>query len=799
MLKNYSFVEIVEFWRFRWKRGGILLLAVAFVAASLGIVISARQAARHMLPQGATSHATWLTLGARSKAGTFSRVSLQDIKRYGANESVGRLYLYAPMATDLRYGSFALKNIDVGLVSGGLFEALHVPLYAGVYPSAAKPGVLVSKKFFDKYMPRTPLDSRQRIAIGSVVLPIVGVIDSAFEGFGGVPPSIYVNESLLSQVVDLSLPIPENQVEDAKNQLLPQLAFFYGFLRLNSPNDEVFARRKWNVTSTEFVGINLPPRGASGALKMKLGFSTLGQKPEAVTGVTLDPERALSIQAMTFVFALLAIAAIGLALLDILSFWLGESSRRQGELKTRIAVGATTIKLISLFQLEALPFILMYVVFFLLFRVLMMGRLLSDVVGASGINQDIVRGASLPVAVSVGLVLFLAGSLSALSFARRGVAARGVGGTKNMVRLRYLMRIVGWFGLVSGCFIVDGSLLATYKLGHFQWGGSQNPFIVEASRASSVDQFLRQRPWITSGAVATANTLPLANLGNRYSFYVLKSGRDRTSPLAINQVSPTFFSVSGVHLIAGSNLSDGDQQGVMLSLAATKALGLKASDAIGMILTQKVDDTGDHDFHFRIVGVVSDIRYDSLAGAFEPVVYELSSPGGSNSVILLPGDTRLALHKEGISSADVSVRRLSDVANSRTSSARRLLIISAAFSSALLIVMVIGVLSDIDMIRRDSLREMALRAALGAGIFRATLPTMIGYGSCVLIGGGFGVICIATLGHKLERLSSGISAGYIGLGITVALVVASMALIWARLAGDLMVGSLLDKLKNEDQ
>lgn len=801
MVDKYRLHEIFEFWRTRWKRAAILILAVAFVAASLGVILSARHSAENSLPQGTKSDSTWLTLGARSKAGTFSRVSLDDLNRFIANSSFGEVFLYAPLSADVRYKDKTLADVNIGFVSDGLLDSLHLVLSSGALSSSSRPGVVVSKEFFDKHMGGASSAAGETIVLGSNVLPVVGVLDPSFQGFGGIPTDIFADKSLLPQIIDLSLPIPDSQLEEAKSQLLPQLSLFYGFVKLHSATDEAAARHAWRVAANEFVNINLPPRGKDGALKMKLGFSTLGQVAEVVRGITLDPERTRSIQAMTSVFALLAGAAVGLAILDVLSFWLGESSRRQGELNTRIALGATRADLINLFSIEAVPFVLAYGVVFAIFSVLLNGELLSSLLDRTGVNKEIASGSSLAVATAIGLALFVIGSVSAMSFARRGVATRGVGGTKNIVRLRQVMRTIGWLGLFGGCFVVAGSLVATYKLSHFNWGGPLDPIVVEGARASSIDAFIHDRPWFRKDDYAFASVLPLANLGNRYSFYVPQGGGHHIASLATNQVSPNFFSLLGVDLIDGSGLDATNEQGVLLSVAAANALGINPSDAIGRRITQKVDESGERDFHFTVLGVVADLRYDNLAGPFEPVVYELAKPGISKRAAIFSEDARIgsASHSGDISDANLSVRRISEIASARTSAARRLLKVCTTFALVLLTVMAIGVWSDIDMIRRDSRREAALRAALGAGIFRASLSTMAKYILCVLAGGGLFIACVTGINLDAKGYLSGISVAPLGLAITSLLVATSLIFIWAHFARDLLSGSLLDKLADEER
>jgi hypothetical protein len=187
-------------------------------------------------------------------------------------------------------------------------------------------------------------------------------------------------------------------------------------------------------------------------------------------------------------------------------------------------------------------------------------------------------------------------------------------------------------------------------------------------------------------------------------------------------VSPNFFEVYGVKALAGRNFDPQQEQetnnsAVMLNASAALALGFASpQDAVGQVITlpgRKIPVAP------RVIGIVPDLRYQSLRQKPEPIIYR-NGLGGSTLTVRYQGDLRElekeadALWRQYLPSHATAIVRASSYFAANYADDLRLakLLAAASLTATLLAAFGIYVLSAYSVQRRT--REIVLRKLYGA-------------------------------------------------------------------------------------
>ncbi len=758
-MANYAFFSDVRaFWRKEWSRAVLLILSSALILSLLVTVFAIRSTLFNLPPAGTSPVGDWVTLGARLPDGRFGKVGLNDLRQLDTMGYAGRWVGYATTDANVSLGAQSLMDTSIAAVSPTLFDHLRIHVRAGWGISKDHAGAVISWRFYERHFgsPREALGTS--ISIGDRMLPIIGVLAPKFSGFGEGDPSVYIPEADLAAAESVDLPLSPAQLTIATQQLLPQLPLYHGFVHLQDVSEARDLRSRWRVRNSEYISIDIPATSESTSLRMKLGFSTLGNKAQIVRGIDLDPSRTALITRFLGIVGAMALVAFALLCLELAAFWVEVATSRIQEYRVRVSVGANWGNLMSLCLRESAPFVVAIV----LGTVILISaefQLLSGVEPfASALKAktgSLSAAAVFPVAAAMVLVLVIATGVPLASIAKSLRVGGGMGGSRSLRIGRFVARAVTWGGLVLTAYVVSVALIYAAQLGRISWGGNGDPLSFGSVSPGLVSS-IREALDATADDLALVDTPPLSPLQNRYSFLFEQNGRSRTLNLAMNAVSPTFFRVARIDLVAGKSLTQNTRSNVVLSDSVARFLKMDPQELVGRQLIQKVDDTGKHDVNYVITGVVSDVKYGSLVAAAPMVVYRLMPLSPHYRKLLVNGRYKPYLREKLVSRSPSgalgealnSAKSLSVILDARVGNERKMLLATVVFGIVLLITILVGLLSDIAVFYRQVAGELALKFALGSGLWRGIFAAM----RVLLAATACGVVAAVAISYPTTRL-----------------------------------------------
>jgi hypothetical protein len=252
-------------------------------------------------------------------------------------------------------------------------------------------------------------------------------------------------------------------------------------------------------------------------------------------------------------------------------------------------------------------------------------------------------------------------------------------------------------------------------------------------------------------AVASAAPLSYASLSR-----VRLPGETRERGQIVSQldVSPGYFEVLGIAVVAGRTLESDDAgtSGIVINEALARRYW-PGESPLGR--TVMAGPTRDRETARQVVGVVSDADTEGAALRLEPVpprMHELltadsafaaRSPGNNEraapEILLRGGDTSLSLAISALSAELdplVKVRRtsLSSRFDARFSEARFMAALAAGLGATALLLACVGVFGVFGYVVRQQTREIGIRLALGARADHVIRSVLNVGGRALLIG-----------------------------------------------------------------
>lgn len=647
---------------------------------------------------------------------------------------------------------------EVRFVSPDYFRVLGVPMVRGrdfQRPEGTRPGedpvVVVSHAFWERVLGGDPAAVGRTVRLSGVGFTVVGV---APEGFAGLSP-------LDAGTVDAWVPVA-----------------LYGVL---TRADDVawWERHPQYVSNWLTVVGRLAPGATFAAAEAEL---TALQRTLAYEGkpddehlvvfrqVLYSPGTARQLASLSRLLGLAVLVVLLVAASNVTVLLLSRASTRGRELGIRAALGAGRGRLVRQMLVESGVLALAGGAVGLA-----LATAGADLAGsllpyrfAGGFAPDArVLGATVLLSLGTAVVV---GLLPALGATRRDLAAtmgdgRSAGGRSRLREGLVVIQVALSVVLVSSAFLFTRSFAAAagQDLGFATAdrllvrvdprGGGLDEAAARAFVAESLER-LAALPGVAG--VTTTRQVPF---GGDWSTSLTPdpAAFPDASPdpvfLGLNAVSPHYFDVMGIPLLAGRPIAAADGQGRELVAVINRHLAESlwpsggAQAAVGQVVAV------DPERRFRVVGVAENARYyelgeDPVAQAYlaqeqiwmSPVSFVVRTAGDAPG---LAGAARAAVRAARPDLAISEVTTLDAVFESETARYRVSAALVAVFGVFALVLAAVGLYGVVSFAVQSRTREIGVRMALGAP--RAQVAGRVVRGALARGGGGIVVGLVLTL------------------------------------------------------
>jgi predicted permease len=661
---------------------------------------------------------------------------------YGALESLERkstsfseIIGYADDNAAVRDTSGA-NRVRVQVVTGNFFTALGVQaLYgrvltpADAFAAAAAPPVVLSYPYWQGQFHSDPDIVGKTLTLEERPFTIVGVMPRQFNGL---------------------------EVETTPDLRIPLIAA--GLLSKNDADHDSYRKFDYALAARLRPGVTLDQARIESTTIVNASMDV--QSGAAIRDEHLEVQpiaNGVSLIRPRFAGALiLLMSGVGLLLLMICAnvggLLLARAASRREETAVRLAMGATTGRLIRQWLTESLVLTLiggaagLWIAFAAAPLFLRAIPTLRDL-GATAVPLSVdLRPDFRLVAFAVGLCLLctLFAGLPAAIQATRGNLHSGLRSTRASSRqpLRWTLVAIQ-VGLCTFLLAGAGLLISTFRHLRALDPGFDRDHVVTFSLDPGMAHYTpEQGADLQTRLVGAVRSLPgVESVGTAVLGLMRGTGMKTTvAPegqvaqrsdfmnTSINAVSPDYFETMGIRFLGGRNLRPNELQSTPEPVIVNRAFVRRFFPGVDPIGQKFGTGTGKPvPGSMQVVGVVSDAKYRSLREAIPPTIYHLQYAviKFSNAFVL---HVRTSNRPEGIIEAVrkqlnaidprlpfYEVHTLAEEVNSTLWAERLLAWLSAVFSAVAAILATLGVYATLAYAITQSRREIGIRVALGAG------------------------------------------------------------------------------------
>lgn len=483
---------------------------------------------------------------------------------------------------------------------------------------------------------------------------------------------------------------------------------------------------------------------------------------------------------------ILLLAAAGALLLitcaNVASILLARSVSRSRETAVRVALGATTWQLGLQYFSEGLLVSLAgaaagSLLSFALVRAVL--AIAADEIPRAeqiGFNWNVLLFA-LAVAASCGVFFSLWPLWQARRTAPNEVLTEGAraSGSKRSHRLLSVF-VVAQVALAFGLLAVGGVIFEQLtSLRHVRPGFDPDHLTVmnvlapvskyqtddaRSSYETRLRDIVRTVPGVESAGFI--DLMPLVGWGNNTIMQVEgrpKSVLGHSETIELREVSPDYFQAMKIPLLAGRFFNDADKEADLMPMLINETLAKlywPRSDPVGAFVRLPISWT---DKRFQVIGVVGDVRNQSLAAPTRPEFYfsyrELP-PELMTWAIRSPLDSaalaralQAAVQRVDPEQPLFDVRPMQQIIERSLSRQRLQSLMVVFFAISALLLAILGVYGVVAYAVRQRITEIGTRMAIGAAP-RDVLRLVLGDGlKMALIGIGIGLIVVFVFAHLL--------------------------------------------------
>ena len=661
--------------------------------------------------------------------------------------------------------------VPAAFVTDGFFEALGTSVEFGQWPSSAAAGAIVGRRWLTPFTPGDPSQSVGRpVSISGGASTIVGVMPADFA-------------------------FPDDEV----GLWLPSRALIRGTTSEKTGYSKIVARLKAGTTVEQArQDVDRVRREIDGEARRTGGnpvdtIASVDVLGEAVVGGL----RPLLIATLAGALIVLLVACANVATLFI-----GRDVAREREMAARLAIGATASQLVRRVLIESLFTASIAALFGVALGAALLQLFISQAADSIPGLHRVTMG--VPVAGAI-IVLTMMVSLACAAVPAWRAARPDVGsfvrGTSSPSRRAWRVRgalVVAQIALSCVLLVGAGLLTRTVSVLMRQDHGFQPDRALEAKIVLSDDVLgdgpargtfvrdvldrVRRIPGVQYAGFGT-------NLPPRPPLFTMltrmtREGRNDERFLSVGTATPGYFRALGVRFVRGRDFDETESRSgaaVVILSESTARYIFKNDDPIGRPILRLPSMFGVAG-NARVVGVVSDVRYEGLDSPPTSALYvpwDLR-PAGRGYLIARVADgdpVRLAPEiRRAVSARDASVpvpelQSLHDVLARSIASRRVRALPAIGFGVLALSVAFVGVLATLSTLVAERRRDLAIRAALGASpgvlawtiVGRGLVLTMLGLGTGLGLGAGMA----RTLGSLIYGVSPYDSPTFIGTAIAI--------------------------------
>jgi predicted permease len=499
----------------------------------------------------------------------------------------------------------------------------------------APPAAVISSKYWHVRFGSDPDVVGRTVRINDVIVTLVGVLQPEFTGIQqplAEPPDIAVPLALDTQLETFARKEPPRLVQPTYWWLQVM-----GRLKPGATAAQVQANLEGSFQHTARAGLDSYLRSLSDEQRNTAVNRGRKDVPRLVVqsgargvyDVNTNELRAATILSIVVGLVLLIVCA------NVANLLLSRATTRQKELSVRLSLGATRWRLVRQLLTESVLLALL-------------GGALGVVVAYWG-KQLLPGPAGQPLAIDwrvlgfVVVVCVLTGVLFGIAPALRGTrmnlssalkdTSRGVVGSRSILSKSLLVVQVA----ISLVLLVGAGLFlrTVQNLRHVDVGFDPQNLVLfrvtpqlnryDEARTAALYKELLERLAAVPGVRGAAMSQPALLSGSVNSTGIFVHGRtyapgERDNSIHRVVVSPNFFDVMGIPLLAGRGFSDADHDTAPKVVVINDTAARKyfpGENPIGRRFGPSIETTGD----LEIVGVLRDVKYNSVRDEVPPTMY----------------------------------------------------------------------------------------------------------------------------------------------------------------------------------
>jgi putative ABC transport system permease protein len=737
--------EIRAVFRLLWRSRTSSLAAVCMLAAAAAVATATFSLADALLWRALPYRdAQQLAMLVTTHANGEQPVSMPDLTILRDETRQARLAAAGTFSLDFALGGFGEpRQLRVRQLTADYFETLGVPLVAG----------------------RDFRRDEERTGAGTVAI----LTDRLWADLFGRRPDV------------LGTPLSMNGRSYVIAGILPPYRDPFGEV-------DIYVPHQFSPTLTRQLRLLTPiARLAEGVSQQ-----TYQHEIERLTGNTGDPDAAghrielISLHARLgarhrSAAAMLFGGAVALLAIALLNFAVLAATRarlRISEFTTRLALGATRSRILTLAVLELLPLALAAMVLAipagaLLVNVLR-GQYAENVVTEIAVDARAVAFLAAILAVAVATAFVAASrSFRAHLVTQRAIASSRLAGGRSfvVVQMALSLALVIGAGLLAKSFVVLSSVDPGFETRNVHTtrmalpAGAAGRYATPESRVRFWQQLLDRLEHAGLPAGLTTD-LPLSGQGLPTAFSARMANGDAV-PVKIRAVSRGFFDRFEIPIRTGRSIADSDVAGAPRVVVINRSLAARVA-IVGPALGQKLEfNFIDPPFAATVVGIADDIQHAQLGTVPSPEAYFsfAQTPQPTHSLVLSSnvGAERVGrVVRQVVDTLDRGIAfrpitPMTDYVQRNLAAPRVQLELTSSYALVALVVAAAGLYSLLAFLAAGSRREWAIRLALGAtprrlqlSLFRLSLT----YGVLAAV---LGIALVAAVGRGFTGLLYGVA------------------------------------------